>query len=102
MEIYQLIRFILIIFIISLLVMSIVLLAPKKFKTIVNGFTVGFISIISILVSSIILIIIGYIADEQNKNGDTLSTFLFFIIIGINLINWIIYKSFYAKPTDAN
>jgi len=64
LEIYDFIRLVFITFIISLIIISIILLIQRKRSNIVNGFTVSVISIISIVVSGIILIIEGYIADE--------------------------------------
>ncbi|WP_245998106.1 hypothetical protein [Siminovitchia terrae] len=55
-------------------------------------------SVTSIIVSGINLIIIGYIADELNLDGDITSSNMFLIILGLGILNWIIY----AKKQDKN
>lgn len=91
MEIYDWIRMILIIFILSLVVISIILIVQGNRNNIVNGFTISMISIISVAVSAICLIITGYIADELNLAGDALSFNLFLAIAGLNIINIFIF-----------
>ncbi|MFJ7932097.1 hypothetical protein [Peribacillus sp. NPDC096448] len=88
LEIYDFLRLVFIIFIISLIV---ILLIQKKRSNLVNGFTVSITSIISIIVSGINLIIIGYIADELNLGGDVISSYLFLIILGLSIFNLFIY-----------
>ncbi|MGF9905949.1 hypothetical protein [Brevibacillus porteri] len=90
-EINDLLRFVLITFIISLLVISVALLLQKKRGNLVNGFTLSMISAISIIVSGTNLMIMGYIADEFNLSGDTMSTYMFFIILGLNILNFLLY-----------
>jgi hypothetical protein len=91
MEINDLLRFVLITFIISLLVISVALLLQKKRGNLVNGFTLSMISAISVIVSGTNLMIMGYIADEFNLSGDTMSTYMFFIILGLNILNFLLY-----------
>jgi len=91
LEIYDFIRLVFITFIISLIIISIILLIQRKRSNIVNGFTVSVISIISIVVSGIILIIEGYIADELNLAGDITSSKMFLIILGLSILNLFIY-----------
>ncbi|MDO7484807.1 hypothetical protein Q5O89_00395 [Peribacillus frigoritolerans] len=88
LEIYDFLRLVFITFIISLIV---ILLIQKKRSNLVNGFTVSITSIISIIVSGINLIIIGYIADELNLGGDVISSYLFLIILGLSIFNLFIY-----------
>ena len=88
LEIYDFLRLVFITFIISLIV---ILLVQKKRSNLVNGFTVSITSIISIIVSGINLIIMGYIADELNLGGDVISSYLFLIILGLSLFNLFIY-----------
>jgi hypothetical protein len=92
LEIYDFLRLVFITFIISLIVISIILLVQRKRSTIVNGFTVSITSIISIIVSGINLIIMGYIADELSLVGDVISSYMFLIIIGLSILNWFIYS----------
>jgi len=91
MEIYYFIRLVFIIFIISLIVISIVLFVQRKPTNTVNGFTVSIISIISIIVSGINLTIMGYIADELGLGGDVISSYMFLIILGLNVLNSFVY-----------
>ncbi|MGK5506604.1 hypothetical protein [Brevibacillus formosus] len=72
-------------------VISVALLLQKKRGNLVNGFTLSMISAISIIVSGTNLIIMGYIADEFNLSGDAMSTYMFFIILGLNILNFLIY-----------
>ncbi|TKI59185.1 hypothetical protein E8L90_29385 [Brevibacillus antibioticus] len=91
MEINDLLNFVLITFIISLLVISVALLLQKKRGNLVNGFTLSIISVISVIVSGTNLMIMGYIADEFNLSGDAMSTYMFFIIVGVNILNFLLY-----------
>ncbi|MFJ7976640.1 hypothetical protein ACIQZI_13195 [Peribacillus sp. NPDC096379] len=88
MEIYDFIRLVFITFIIAI---SIVLFAQRKRTNIVNGFVVSIIAIISIIVTGINLIIMGYIADELGLGGDVVSSYMFLIILGLNALNSFIY-----------
>ncbi|MFE4131843.1 hypothetical protein [Peribacillus sp. YIM B13482] len=90
LEIYDFLRLVFITLIISLFIISIILLAKKR-SNLVNGFTVSIISIMSIIVSSINLIIMGYIADELNLEGDVISFYMFLIILGLSIFNLFIY-----------
>lgn len=91
MEINELLRFVLITFIMCLLVISVALLLQKKRGILVNGFTLSMISAISVIVSGTNLMVMGYIADEFNLSGDAMSTYMFFIILGLNILNFLIY-----------
>ncbi|MGG3494486.1 hypothetical protein ABES08_01410 [Peribacillus simplex] len=90
LEIYDFLRLVFITLIISLFIISIILLAKKR-SNLVNGFTISIISIMSIIVSSINLIIMGYIADELNLAGDVISLYMFLIILGLSIFNLFIY-----------
>ena len=91
LEIYDFLRLVFITFIISLIVISVILLVQRKQNNFVNGFTVSIISIISIIVSGIILIIEGYIADELNLAGDAITSYMFLVILGLSILNLFIY-----------
>ncbi|MFI8712151.1 hypothetical protein [Brevibacillus brevis] len=78
-------------FIISLVVISVALLLQKKQGNLVNGFTLSMISAISVTVSGTNLMMMGYIADELNLGGDAMSTYMFFIIVGLNILNCLLY-----------
>lgn len=91
LQIYDFSRLVLITFIISLIVIFITLLVQRTRRNIVNGFTISVISIISMIVSGIILIIGWYIADELNIAGDAISSYMFFVILGLNILNLFVY-----------
>lgn len=91
MEIYEFLRLIFMTFIISLTIISVILLVQRKRGNLVNGFTVSIVSTVSIIVSSINLIIMGYIADELNIGGDTISSYLFLVIVGLCIFNLFLY-----------
>lgn len=90
-DIYAWSRLVFITLMISLIVIFIILLIQRKRNNIVNGFTVSIISIISIIVSGINLIIMGYIADELNLAGDAISSYMFLVIFGLSIFNLLIY-----------
>ncbi|WJQ80483.1 hypothetical protein [Brevibacillus brevis] len=90
-EINDLLRFVMITFIISLVVISVSLLLQKKQGNLVNGFTLSMISAISVTVSGTNLMMMGYIDDELNLGGDVMSTYMFFIIVGLNILNFLLY-----------
>ncbi|GIN93142.1 hypothetical protein J22TS1_41930 [Siminovitchia terrae] len=97
LSIYDWSRLIFITFISSLIAISTILLVQRK-RNIVNGITLAIFSLTSIIVSGINLIIIGYIVDELNLGGDIISSNMFLIILGLSILNWIIY----AKKNDKN
>ncbi|WP_374055755.1 hypothetical protein [Rossellomorea sp. FM04394] len=91
MEIYDWSRLVFSTFMISSLVISIVLLVQRNRKSMVNGFTITLVSFISIIVSGINFIIIGYIADELNMAGDIVSFNMFLVVLGLSILNLLIY-----------
>ncbi|MFA1712577.1 hypothetical protein ACDX66_12740 [Peribacillus frigoritolerans] len=91
LEIYDFLRLVFITFIISLIVIANILLVQKKRSNLVNGFKVSITSIISIIVSGINLIIIGYIDDDLNLGRDVISSYLFLIILGLSIFNLFIF-----------
>ncbi|MGM0751842.1 MAG: hypothetical protein ACQET6_07890 [Bacillota bacterium] len=91
MEIYDWSRLVFSTFIISSLVISIVLLVQRNRNSMVNGFTITLVSFISIIVSGINFIIIGYIADELNMAGDIVSFNMFLVVLGLSILNLLIY-----------
>lgn len=91
MEIYDWSRLVFSTFIISSLVISIVLLVQRNRNSMVNGFTITLVSFISIIVSGINFIIIGYIADELNMAGDIVSFNMFLVVLGLSILNLFIY-----------
>lgn len=90
-EINNLFRLIFLIFVTGSVVVSAVLLSTFKRSDVINGFTLGITSVLSIVVSGITLIIMGYVADEIGGSGDAISTYLFLGIIGLSLVNGGIY-----------
>ncbi|WP_253275508.1 hypothetical protein [Rossellomorea aquimaris] len=98
MEIYDWSRLVFSTFIISLLVISIVLLVQRNWNSMVNGFTITLFSCISIIISGINFIIIGYIADELNMAGDIASFYMFLVVLGLSILNLFIY---FKKKKDS-
>lgn len=91
MEIYNFLRLVFITFIISLTVISVILLVQRNRSNLVNGSTLSIVSTISIIVSGINLIIMGYIADELNLGGDAISSYMFLVILGLSIFNLFLY-----------
>ncbi|MEH6996274.1 hypothetical protein V7075_26815 [Neobacillus drentensis] len=88
---FTLLRPIFITVIIASLALFFILVVPKFKKKLVNGFTVFSVSAISIVVSGQLLFYHAIVADEINLGGDTVSTYLFFVIIGICIVNCLIF-----------
>lgn len=78
--------------VISILLLLLVLI-PRTKKTYINGFTVISISTISILISAQLLFYEGIIVDEIGLGGDTVSTIIFLAIVGLGILNPILYYS---------
>jgi hypothetical protein len=91
MEIYDFLRIGLLTFIISLMSVLVKLLTQKNESRQVTGFTVLITSAISIVVSAIILIVIGYVADELGIGGDVISFNMFFMVVGLSVFNYYVY-----------
>jgi len=91
-EIYLFIRAILTIFILSSLIISILLITQRQPKQLINGFTLGMFTVITIVVSGINLIIMGYLADGIYAGGDVLSTYLFLIVLVLCVVNMLLYS----------
>lgn len=73
------------------LILFIMLLIPRFNSKIINGFTVLSLSAFSILVSGQLLFYNGIIVDEIGLGGDPISFFIFLAIVGMGIINLIIY-----------
>ncbi|PFE33455.1 hypothetical protein CN270_12400 [Priestia megaterium] len=50
------------------------------------------IAIISLFISGLILFLEGIIVDDLNLSGDTISTYMFLIIVALCLINSVTYS----------
>jgi uncharacterized Tic20 family protein len=68
-----------------------IVLFPKAKNKLINGFTITSISVISILVSAQLLFFHGIIVDEINLAGDPVSFTMFLVIVGLSILNFIIY-----------
>ncbi|MBU9713051.1 hypothetical protein [Evansella tamaricis] len=60
-------------------------------KPLVTLFSVVSISIIAATISGLSLISLGYMADEYNLGGDSTSSILFLVILGLSVLNVLIY-----------
>jgi hypothetical protein len=87
---FDYLRPIFITFIILLILLFIAILQNNKQK-LVNTFSVFSISVISVLISGITLFIEGSIVDNLNLSGDSISTYLFFIIVILCVVNLFLY-----------
>ncbi|MGW9019700.1 hypothetical protein, partial [Priestia megaterium] len=73
-------------FIVVLSALFITILIQNK-KQLVTGLHVITIAIISLFISGLILFLEGIIVDDLNLSGDTISTYMFLIIVALCLIN---------------
>ena len=74
---FTLLRPIFITFLIGLVIMFSLVILPGAKNKIINGFTVSFISILTILVSAQVLFYSGIIVDEINLGGDSFNCSVF-------------------------
>ncbi|OAS89534.1 MULTISPECIES: hypothetical protein [Metabacillus] len=88
---FTLLRPIFITFLLVSLILFLIVILPKTKNKLINGFTVTIISIISILVSAQLLFYHGIIVDEINLAGDPVSFNMFLVIVGLGILNSIIY-----------
>ncbi|KZB89749.1 hypothetical protein A2U94_19970 [Bacillus sp. VT 712] len=87
---FDYLRPIFITFIVLLILLFIAILQNNKRK-LVNTFSVFSISVISVLISGITLFVEGSIVDDLNLSGDSVSTYLFFIIVILCIVNLFFY-----------
>ncbi|KQU23390.1 MULTISPECIES: hypothetical protein [Priestia] len=78
-------------FIVVLSALLITILMQNK-KQLVTGLHVITIAIISLFISGLILFLEGIIVDDLNLSGDTISTYMFLIIVALCLINSVTYS----------
>ncbi|WP_280169732.1 hypothetical protein [Priestia megaterium] len=78
-------------FIVVLFALFITILMQNK-KQLVTGLHVITIAIISLFISGLILFLEGIIVDDLNLSGDTISTYMFLIIVALCLINSVTYS----------
>ncbi|MGG1325069.1 hypothetical protein ABE225_30340, partial [Priestia megaterium] len=78
-------------FIFVLFALFITILMQNK-KQLVTDLHVITIAIISLFISGLILFLEGIIVDDLNLSGDTISTYMFLIIVALCLINSVTYS----------
>ena len=78
-------------FIVVLAALFIIILMQNK-KQLVTGLHVITIVIISLLISGLILFLEGIIVDDLNLSGDTISFYMFLIIVSLCVINSVTYS----------
>ena len=88
---FTLLRPIFITLLIVSVIMFILVILPRAKSKIINGFTVSFISILTILLSAQVLFYSGIIVDEIGLGGDAVSTVLFLVIVVMSVLNLLIY-----------
>ena len=91
--VFTLLRPIFITILVVSLLLFFVIIIPKFKNKVINGFTVLVLSVISILVSGQLLFYHGIIVDEIGLGGDPVSFYIFLAIVGIGILNLIIYFS---------
>ena len=88
---FTLLRPIFITFLVVSLLLFFVIIIPKFKNKVINGITVIGLTGISILVSGQLLFYHGIIVDELGLGGDPVSFYIFLAIVGIGIVNLIIY-----------
>jgi len=78
-------------FIVVLATLFITILMQNN-KQLVTGLHVITIVIISLLISGLILFLEGIIVDDLNLSGDTISSYMFLIIVSLCVINSVTYS----------
>ncbi|PAD70375.1 hypothetical protein CHH83_03370 [Bacillus sp. 7586-K] len=87
-EAFEYIKYIfifLIIVLVAIVILTVIL--KKKSKNFINWFTLASIPVISIIVSALLLIFVGYAADEINFEASPF-VIMFIIILLISVINF--------------
>ena len=88
---FTLLRPIFITFLVVSLLLFFAIIIPKFKNKVINGITVIGLTGISILVSGQLLFYHGIIVDELGLGGDPVSFYIFLAIVGIGIVNLIIY-----------
>ena len=95
-EAFNFIKYIYIFFIIILVAMFILTSTLRKYAKFINWFTVVSISVICLVVSVLLLIFIGFAADEMNFHDVQLNN-IFIAIIIFSIMNLIISYKLYNR-----
>ncbi|MFB7156379.1 hypothetical protein [Lysinibacillus sp. NPDC056232] len=74
------------VFIFSLLVTLILILLKNS---VVNGYSVIMLAFVSCIVSGVLMIIVGYIADEVPSGGDPITLYMFLVVLLLSMVNMI-------------
>jgi hypothetical protein len=88
---FTLLRPIFITFIITALIMFFIIIIPKTRIKIASGLSVMGLSVVSVIASAQLLYYDAIIVDELGLGGDSVTTYMFLIIIILGLINPIVF-----------
>ncbi|MFE3572881.1 hypothetical protein [Lysinibacillus sp. NPDC059133] len=86
LDVFNYLKFSMGVFIFSLLVTLILILLKKS---VVNGYSVIMLAFVSCIVSGVLMIIAGYIADEVPSGGDPITLYMFLVVLLLSMVNMI-------------
>ncbi len=86
-DVFYYLKFSMGVFIFSLLVTLILILLKKS---VVSGYSVSMLVFVSCIVSGVNMIISGYIADEVPSGGDSITFYMFFVVLLLSIVNLIL------------
>jgi hypothetical protein len=82
-----------ILFIIVLIISLLLMILRKNRHTMINGFTIAIITLISLAVSAYLTYQIGILSDELGIGGDAVSFMMFIVVAVLSLVNLLVYAS---------
>ncbi|WP_127592756.1 hypothetical protein [Paenibacillus lautus] len=82
-----------ILFIIVLIISLLLMILRKNRHTMINGFTIAIIALISLAVSAYLTYQIGILSDELGIGGDAVSFMMFIVVAVLSLVNLLVYAS---------
>ncbi|GEN54897.1 hypothetical protein [Halobacillus faecis] len=89
METFVMLRPVFLVLVLVSIFLTTFLIFQKEEK--VNGWTLLFITSMSLIIGSVCLYSSGYIVDEFNMSGDSLSFYLYIALFPVSLLNILLY-----------
>lgn len=80
-----------ILFIMILIISLFILTIGRNRRFLINGFTIAVITLCSVAVSAYMTNQIGILADELGIRGDSVSLYMFLVIVMLSLVNLLVY-----------
>ncbi|GIP00854.1 hypothetical protein J14TS5_59390 [Paenibacillus lautus] len=80
-----------ILFILILIISLFIMIFRKDHHKVINGFTIGIITLISLAVSAYLTYQIGILSDELGIGGDAVSFYMFIVVVILSLVNPLVY-----------